>query len=344
MLQIDPPLLRALSCLEVRDPREMALDSRLSARLPFGETPNTYRLRDARLWRGRPGPVLTRLAARPLGADLLVAANADRHGTEVAINGLMARHCLALMVAGEARLGQGTTQVALGGARGAVYRGEPGTRLDTGDASQRLNLWVSDAALGRTLVGLLGEPPPAGAPPLRFAPGLNWSTGGGAALLRLFALVLDELRDPDGAAGSPAALARLTDLVAETMLRRLPHSHSEALARAARLDPAAPRHLRRAEAFMAEHADAPLALAEVAAAAGCSLRTLHDAFRRFRDTTPHAALQAIRLERARAALRAEPDAPVGAVARRFGFSHATRFAAAYARRFGETPAETRRRR
>ena len=50
-------------------------------------------------------------------------------------------------------------------------------------------------------------------------------------------------------------------------------------------------------------ADAQIGLAEVATAAGCSVRSLQNAFRLFRGTTPHRALQLVRLERAREALR-----------------------------------------
>lgn len=340
MFQIDDALLSRFSLLDVHDPRDMAGDSRISQRLRQGETANTYRLRDAALWSGRPGPLLTRLAGRPLG-PLHLAFNTDRYGTEVEVRGPgMPRQCLSLMLSGGAASILGAETVTISRTRGAVLRGEPGTRLMTTDRSARLNLWVSDALLARMLQSLLQDEPLA---PLRFRPELNWTSPAGASLLRMMAHLLDELRDPDGIAGSETALATFADLLADTMLRRLPHSHTEALQRG-RTAAAIPRQLRRAEAFMEAAADRPLTLAEIAEAAGCSLRALHEAFRRFRDTTPHAALQAMRLERARAALRSEPDMAAGAIARQFGFTNATRFAAAYARRFGETPAETRRRR
>jgi transcriptional regulator GlxA family with amidase domain len=67
-------------------------------------------------------------------------------------------------------------------------------------------------------------------------------------------------------------------------------------------------------------------------------------FRRFRDTTPLAALHAIRLEQVRAELSHSAErASVAEIARSYGFTNAGRFAAAYRRRFGEPPAETARR-
>lgn len=339
MVPIDGNLLRRMSCIDVHDPREMAADSLVSRRLQPGETANAYRLRDPGLWKAKPGPLLTRLAGRPLGDGMYLAINSDRFATEVEVRGAgMARHSVSMLLRGSATIGSNGETVALSGAQGAIFRGEPGLRLASSDDSMRLNFWVSDAVLTRTLRGLLHDEPRQ---PLRFAMALDWAGEAGASLHRLLAHLLLELRDPDGLPTSATALTSFADLVADRMLRRLPHNHSDALQRPA---PAAiPRHLRRAEAFMAANAERPLTLVEVAQAAECSLRSLHEAFRRFRDASPHAALQAMRLERVRAALREERDTPPGVIARRFGFTNATRFGAAYSRRFGEMPAETQRR-
>ena len=80
---------------------------------------------------------------------------------------------------------------------------------------------------------------------------------------------------------------------------------------------------------------------DVAAAAGCSVRTLGAVFRQFRDTTPLDALHAIRLEHVHAELKhAATGGSVAEVARRYGFTNPGRFRTAYRRRFGETPTET----
>ncbi len=57
----------------------------------------------------------------------------------------------------------------------------------------------------------------------------------------------------------------------------------------------------------AASADKPVTMADVAAAAGCGTRTLLNVFRRFRETTPLAAMHDIRLQHARAALLDNPD-------------------------------------
>ncbi|MGK7866495.1 helix-turn-helix transcriptional regulator [Falsiroseomonas sp. E2-1-a20] len=87
----------------------------------------------------------------------------------------------------------------------------------------------------------------------------------------------------------------------------------------------------------------PLRIAEVAAAAGCSVRTPEIVFRQFRGTTPLAALHMLRPEQARAALkRGAAGASTGIVTARYGFTNPSRFSAAFRRRFGETPSETAR--
>ena len=99
--------------------------------------------------------------------------------------------------------------------------------------------------------------------------------------------------------------------------------------------------LRRAYAYLNRHAEQQITLAEVAEAIGYSLRALQLAFRRFRDTTPAAArCGGVRLDRARAEIIGS-DAPVTAIARRFRFTNAGRFASMYMSEFGETPAKTR---
>ncbi len=76
------------------------------------------------------------------------------------------------------------------------------------------------------------------------------------------------------------------------------------------------------------HASAsqPIALADVAAAAGCSQGALQAAFRRFRETTALRALHDIRLQHAREALLAADDSEsTSSIARRFGFTNLSRF-------------------
>ena len=85
-------------------------------------------------------------------------------------------------------------------------------------------------------------------------------------------------------------------------------------------------------------------MSDIAAAAGCSVRTLSAVFQQFRSRTPLSALHAISLEQVHAELsRGAGEVSVGAVARRYGFTNASRFIIAFRRRFGETPLQVLRR-
>jgi AraC-like DNA-binding protein len=82
------------------------------------------------------------------------------------------------------------------------------------------------------------------------------------------------------------------------VLRGIPHNYLER-PESGRFR-AVPAYVRRAQDFIRANAAVPIRMEQVAAAAGCSIRTLDAVFRRFRDATPLSALHAIRLEQARA--------------------------------------------
>ncbi|MFC9295052.1 hypothetical protein ACFTWH_17225 [Streptomyces sp. NPDC057011] len=111
----------------------------------------------------------------------------------------------------------------------------------------------------------LGEPPRR---PLSFDPLLDTrvdAVQGWLVLVRQFAEFLD------------SGLAALLDVQ--------PHALTEAVA-AGRGTVAMPRAVRRARDFCAEHAHEPISAADMARAAGLSVRSLREGFRRHLDTTP----------------------------------------------------------
>lgn len=106
---------------------------------------------------------------------------------------------------------------------------------------------------------------------------------------------------------------------------------------------AALRHVRRVEELFRRKAQEPVTLAEAAACAGCSVRALQLAFRRYRGMTPMAALRRIRLEAARAALGcADGPASIRAIAAAYRFTNSGRFARLFKEVFGQSPSELRR--
>jgi AraC-like DNA-binding protein len=145
----------------------------------------------------------------------------------------------------------------------------------------------------------------------------------------------------DLAYGSPLIRAHTMRLIAATVLETFPNSASST-------DPAAATQaetsvMRKAVAYIDEHAGEPIGVTEIAAAARVGTRTLQEAFRRHLDTTPMAYLRRARLERAHAALlAADPTTgeTVAAIASRWGFANVGRFAGTYRDAYGHSPRAT----
>jgi transcriptional regulator GlxA family with amidase domain len=222
---------------------------------------------------------------------------------------------------------------------GLAYRTGPGTRFAIGDDCLRTNVFLKVAEVTEVLEHLVDARLRA---PLAFRPMIDWGTGLAAGLGRQLDLVMQEFGRPDGMADNPVALASMTDMLARLVLVAVPHNHTDRLE--AGRGGAIPAYVRRAEDFMRAHCAEPLRMAQVAAAAGCSLRTLEGVFRQFRGTTPLGALHGIRLEQVhRTLMDGATDEPVVAIARRHGFTNRSRFVAAYRRRFGTSPFDVLRR-
>jgi AraC-like DNA-binding protein len=105
-----------------------------------------------------------------------------------------------------------------------------------------------------------------------------------------------------------------------------------------------PAVLRRAVAFIDEHADQDITVADIAATSFVSVRAVQLAFRGYMGTTPSEYLRKVRLERAHRDLSAADPArdSVTAVAYRWGFASASRFASYYRSAYGVTPSRTLR--
>ena len=288
-----------------------------------------------------PGEVLaTRGASGLNGLD--VAYIADRFATVLTITEAgLPDYCITAVRRGALELrGAGSAgPVDVGEATGAIYRGRPGTQLRAADDHERQAVWIPAAYLEQTLAALLGEP---GKDELEFAPAFEWRSGPGQAIKRLLWLLTEELANPHSFALNSIARQSFTDLLLYSLVEALPHTYTDRLARVGTGSPV-PRTVRRAEDFIHARAGQPVALHEVAQAAGCSVRALQLSFRRFRETTPAAAMRQARLEAAKQALaRCETEATVGEVAQRFGFTNPGRFASLYKAAFGIFPAQALR--
>lgn len=103
--------------------------------------------------------------------------------------------------------------------------------------------------------------------------------------------------------------------------------------------------VRDAMEFIEEHLSEPIAVHDVAKAAGVSTRTLQNLFAKDVEQSPTSWIKNRRLERVRSDLAdatANSDMTVTDVATRWGFTHLGRFAVTYKNRFGESPSQTLR--
>jgi AraC-like DNA-binding protein len=218
---------------------------------------------------------------------------------------------------------------------GATYSDEPGFRAMTSDGNSRLMLTLPARFLHQKLEALLdGEQVGS----VAFQPVFDATRGAGATIRRMLDFLFAELAQSDSLLANEIAIRSFEEHLALSLLLGLRHSYFDRLLR--QRTAAAPANVKRAEEFMRANAREPLTIEAVANAGGCSVRSLQLAFRRFRGTTPMAALQRIRLEAARAEiLRIDQAQSLTRIAAEHGFSNASRFAQQFRRTYGAYPSE-----
>jgi AraC-like DNA-binding protein len=176
---------------------------------------------------------------------------------------------------------------------------------------------------------------------LQFDTAFDLNSANGQSWVRLFQYATAELASPHSLFRTMAAARQqLEQTVLTGFLLSQTHTYSDALLRPQAA--AVPFYVKRAEAYIEAHFAEPLSLAEIAAQAGVSARSLQNGFQNFRNMTPMAYLRSVRLQRVhRVLLAADPGtARVTEIALACGFNHMGESASAYRRTFGETPRET----
>ena len=102
-----------------------------------------------------------------------------------------------------------------------------------------------------------------------------------------------------------------------------------------------PRIVKRVVDQMREDPARAWTAGDMAQVAGVSVRRLQEGFRSYLGVTPRELLADIRLARVRdELLHGTENATVTGAAMRWGFTHTGRFAAAYRRKYGESPSQT----
>ncbi|MBP2562147.1 AraC-like DNA-binding protein [Neorhizobium galegae] len=336
---LNPALLGMFDIVRAKDPEDLSGTLRVSERVANSRRVYTYQLQDRALWRIRFDQPIFTLATR--GAGSILASYVDSSfATDVSVDGDEGDlFCFTTMLAGHMRFVRGEKSTTASKHVGLAWRPDPSTRLSISDDNARTNVFFKVTDLESALEHMLDDNLRQ---PLVFETHLDWSAGLAASLKRQLDFVIQEFQQEDGVVSSPVALASLTDLLVSLVLRGAAHNYTDRLASTA--GSAVPAYVRRAEDFMRAHSAQPIRMSHVAAAAGCSLRTLTAVFNHFRGTTPLGMLHAIRLDLARGELASGTSgASVNTIARRYGFTNTARFAASFQRRFGATPTEMARR-
>jgi AraC-like DNA-binding protein len=172
--------------------------------------------------------------------------------------------------------------------------------------------------------------------------GLDVRTGPGRSLAQLLMLFNHQLGDASGVLGNPLVAQPFAESVINAFLLATSSACRGALASHA--DPARPTAVRAATDLIEASPNLPWTPATLASQCHVGARTLQKGFQQHLGVSPMAYLRGVRLRRAREDLRTGDPASttVTAIAYRWGFTHLSRFAAAYRDAYGELPARTLR--
>jgi AraC-like DNA-binding protein len=211
------------------------------------------------------------------------------------------------------------------------------TRMVWQEGTQQILVQIARSALQEHMTHLCGNDTGR---PITFSGPLDLTSGAGARLKRLVLWMVNEV-DHGLAPLGKGLMARQIESAVLSGLIEAAHPDKN-IADEGKFTPR-PRHLRLAEEYIATHLDQPIALEDIAAAAGISTRGLQQSFRDLRGSTPLEFWRDARLARAHSdLLAAGAGTTVTDVALRWGFTHFGRFSSAYRLRYGILPRETLR--
>ncbi|PSJ62854.1 AraC family transcriptional regulator [Pseudaminobacter soli (ex Li et al. 2025)] len=265
--------------------------------------------------------------------------NVVSYGTEVDIDPgeLSNFFLLQIPVAGSAmvRCGKDTACVEAGRSASFLSPTLP-TRMRWSGDCEKLIVLIAREAMQKQCEQIVGRPVDR----VEFATGVDTTSDAGRQLLGHVRLMREATEIESGIFGD--YLARLGESLTTLLLMSLSHSQRRVLEVAA--TPAGSAVVARAEAWILANIERSFSVADIAEAAGTSLRSLQEGVRRQRGTTLTQMIETVRLEHFRAALQ-DPGTSrsVTEIAYMAGLGHLGRAAAAYRRRYGETPSETLRR-
>lgn len=202
-----------------------------------------------------------------------------------------------------------------------------------------LILRLERSAVEDHLSAMLDAPLPE---PLRFALGMDVSTGYGRSWLSMFRMFVDELDRADKSLiDHRLGAADFENVLIGGLLLAQPHNYSHRLADTTRAEVPS-RAVTIARDLIENHPEWDHTVTSLAREAGVSPRALQKGFARHLGVGPKEYMTTVRMQRAHRELHAKQrdTVTVRQVAGRWRLGHAGRFASEYRKRFGELPSET----
>lgn len=285
---------------------------------------------------GSTGAIDSRLHHVPIQK---VSLNRLRYGADVQIEPerLEQFFLIQMPLEGEAEIRCDGERVGLDPERGAILNPAQALSMRYSKGCDQLMLRIEREALEQACSRILGRPLSR---PLTFANPLYWQQD--ASWMNMLLYIVRLQRESPEGLQEPLIAHQLEQLVISTLLCVQPSNYSDALRQNDRR--LAPRHVKRVEEHIEQHARDPLSPAQLAEMAGVSLRTLYAGFREFRNLSPMEYLRQIRLQKVRHDLLHDAqDKTITELAMAWGFTHMGRFSKDYRLLYGESPSETKRR-
>jgi AraC-like DNA-binding protein len=224
----------------------------------------------------------------------------------------------------------------------AVYSPGGGSFTGLWEARSRvLCIRLDGAAVATALARLPGLEP---GPGTNFELAMSMRQGLGRSWVEQLLALCRQPAGLDGLLAHPLVWRPLAESLVNGFLLAAPHSRSTAVAAAAAVaEPTPPDTIKKAIDLIEADPQAPLTVSDLAASCGVGTRALQHGFQRHVGMSPMAYLRDARLRRADAELRAAAAGDtVASIARRWGFAHPGRFAAAYEVKHGQPPGRTLR--
>ncbi|MGW4339775.1 AraC family transcriptional regulator [Rhodococcus koreensis] len=284
-------------------------------------------------------PFRGRVRAASLG-DLQLVYLEQGIGIDVDILEHLDYYDLMLAVEGTNQITCNDARTHVGPAHAALLSPRMRARMQMDASYRQMHLRIEQHALDRRLERLIGRSAPG---PVIFDLSVDLTTPQLSTWMSSLQVVIRDLDAESGLTAHPLAAASVQDMLLTGLLLAQPHTYSAVLH-----DHDQPRLARRALAraveYYEQHLTESVTIGDVAQHVGVSVRSLQRAFQEDLGTSPSRYLESLRLARVREDLLAANGPDTGSVtdiAYRWGFVHLSRFAAAYRRRYGETPSATR---